>query len=107
MISQSSLVLEPSAAARDREVSELKLQLAEARETLDAIRNGEVDAVVGGGPDSRSVYTLESADRSYRLLIEQMREGAVMLGQDAVVLYGNAALSALLGVPAERVLGRR
>ncbi|MDB5447609.1 MAG: histidine kinase, partial [Phenylobacterium sp.] len=98
--------ISPDATSR-RRIRELEAQLVEARETLDAIRNGEVDAVVVGAPDARRIYTLENADRSYRLLIEQMAEGAVMLSADAVVLYANAALAALLDLPAERVLGQR
>jgi PAS domain S-box-containing protein len=89
--------LPASTTSPGREIRDLRLQLAEARETLEAIRNGEVDAVVVGGPDNRRVYTLETADRSYRLLIEQMTEGALMVGQDGVVLYGNRALADMLG----------
>ena len=81
----------------DREISDLKLQLAEALEALDAIRNGEVDAVVVGGADNRKVYTLDTADRSYRVLIEQMTDGALMIKQDGAVLYGNRALADMLG----------
>ncbi len=79
------------------EMAELRLQLAEALETLEAIRNGEVDAVVVGGPDNHQVYTLETADRSYRLLIEQMTDGAMMISRDGAVLYCNRALADLLG----------
>jgi PAS domain S-box-containing protein len=107
-ISSSAAVADLSLGAIDRRrIGELEAQLAEARETLDAIRNGEVDAVVVGGPETRRIYTLENADRSYRLLIEQMREGAVMLSADAVVLYANVALAELLNLPPERVLAHR
>ena len=82
----------------DLEVQGLRLQLAEALEALEAIRNGEVDAVVVGGPDNRKVYTLETADRSYRLLIEQMTEGALMVSRDGALLYANRALADTLGV---------
>src|SRR5438045_919445 len=92
---QTSPVSTP--APLDAEVLHLRLQLAEALETLEAIRNGEVDAVVVGGPDNRKVYTLETADRSYRLLIEQMTEGALMISQDGALLYGNHALADMLG----------
>jgi PAS domain S-box-containing protein len=109
--SRSVSCLRPDISAREadrRRIAELEAQLAEAQETLDAIRNGEVDAVVvGGGPDRRRVYTLENADRSYRLLIEQMREGAVMLSADTLVLYSNLALASLLRVPPVRLLGHR
>jgi hypothetical protein len=38
----------PSASALAAENAELRAQLAEARETLDAIRSGAVDALVVG-----------------------------------------------------------
>ena len=98
--------ISPAEAGR-RRIAELEALLGEAQETLDAIRNGEVDAVVVGGPDSRRIYTLESADRSYRLLIEQMREGATMLSADSAVLYCNVSLARLLGLPLEGLLGHR
>ena len=58
--------------------SSLRERLREAEETLDAIRNGDVDVV--WVPDSVSrVYTLETADQTYRLLVEEMQEGALTL----------------------------
>lgn len=96
-MAQNSPATLPAMGLPDPEVAELRLQLAEALETLDAIRNGEVDAVVVGGPDNRQVYTLETADRSYRLLIEQMTDGALMISRDGAVLYCNRALAEMLG----------
>ena len=88
-------------------IRDLEARLEESEETLEAIRRGEIDAlVVGGTADEHQVYTLESADRPYRVLIEQMQEGAVTLGQDGTVLYCNRCLSDMLGVPQERIVGR-
>jgi PAS domain S-box-containing protein len=84
---------------------ELVEQLREAQETLDAIRNGEVDAVVVGGASGQQVYTLESADRPYRLLIEQMREGAVTLSHDNTILYCNEWFAIMVKMRRERLLG--
>ncbi|HEY8571490.1 sensor histidine kinase [Phenylobacterium sp.] len=106
MTSQTSLALSPAAAPRSDELSELRLQLAEALETLDAIRNGEVDALVVGGDHNRQVYTLETADRSYRLLIEQMTDGALMIDRDGAVLYGNRALADMLRTTTGRLIGK-
>ena len=61
---------------------------------------------MGRQPDERQVYTLESADRPYRVLIEQMQEGAVTLGEDGTVLYCNRRLAGLLNTPQERVIGQ-
>lgn len=92
-------------AAEARDVAELKARLQEAEETLSAIRNGEVDAVVVGGPMGQQVYTLENADRPYRVLIEQMQEGAVTLGKDGTILYCNQRFSAIVRTPHENVIG--
>ena len=96
-----------TADAYRRRIAELESQLGEAQETLDAIRSGEVDAVVVGDADQRRIFTLESADRPYRLLVEQMREGAVTLSLDGLVLYCNQAFADLVQVPASRVVGSR
>ena len=85
---------------------ELVERLREAEETLDAIRLGEVDAVVVGGDDGQKVYTLENADRPYRVIIEQMREGAVTLSADGTILYCNERFASMLGHARESLIGR-
>ncbi len=88
-------------------IAELEARLHESEETLDAIRRGEIDAlVVGGQPDEHQVYTLDSTDRPYRTLIEQIQEGAVTLTVDGTVLYCNRRLADLLGAAQERVIGQ-
>ena len=84
----------------------LEERLREAEETLDAIRRGEVDAVVVHHPEGERVYTLESADRPYRVLVEHMQEGAVTLTGEGVVLYCNRRFAALLGLTRESMIGR-
>ncbi|MGF7174786.1 response regulator [Azospirillum doebereinerae] len=101
----------PSAAADGiledlrRELTEAQARLREAEDTIDAIRNGEVDAVVVASAEGHQVYTLENADRPYRVLIEQMQEGAVTLNASGVVLYCNQRLATLLETPQERIVG--
>ena len=81
-------------------------KLHEAEETVAAIRRGDFDAVVVEGPSGqRYIYTLEDADKPYRVLIEQIQEGAFTLGADGTVLYSNQRLAEMLGVPQERVIG--
>jgi PAS domain S-box-containing protein len=89
------------------EIAGLKARLREAEETLDAIRNGDVDAVVVGGPDGQKVYTLENADRPYRVLVEQMREGAVTLSEDGLVLYCNECFAKIVEARRESIIGQR
>ncbi len=87
------------------ELADLQARLREAEETLDAIRSGAVDAVVVGGAGGAQVYTLESADRPYRLLIEQMQEGALTLNDTGRILYCNRRFAELLGTVPEKLLG--
>ncbi|HEX8928544.1 MAG TPA: PAS domain-containing protein, partial [Actinomycetota bacterium] len=97
-----------SPGACHRRMAELETRLREAEETLEAIRAGEVDAVVVGdeaGP--QRVYTLQTADRPYRVLIEEIQDGAVTLTEEGVILYCNRALAGLLRAPLERVIGAR
>jgi len=95
-----------TATSESETIAELRLRLSEAEETLDAIRNGEVDAVVVGGVSGQQVYTLENADRPYRVLIEQMQEGAVTLARDGTLLYCNMRFASLLGIGREQLTGR-
>ena len=95
-----------SAALSDEAlIAELKSRLSEAQETLDAIRNGDVDAVLVEHSGASRVFTLENADRPYRFLIEQMKEGAVTLSTEGIILFGNRRLAELLGAPLEKIVG--
>jgi PAS domain S-box-containing protein len=89
------------------EIAGLRNRLFEAEDTLRAIREGEVDAVVVSGPAGEQIYTLKGADYSYRILIEAMNEGAGILALDGDILYANQKLSEILGAPLERLVGTR
>ena len=82
----------------DNEIVELKRRLEEAEETLRAIREGEVDALVVDGPQGEVVYTLTSADYPYRLMIDEMNEGAVSVSPDSYILYTNRNFAGILGL---------
>jgi len=79
--------------------------LSEPEATLIAIRNGEVDAFVVTDKSGERVYTLRSAEPPFRLMVEEMKEGAATLSHDAIVLYANRRLGELLGVPASLLRG--
>ena len=57
-------------------MEELRFQLNEANETIEAIRTGQIDALVVQGQNGHQLYTLKSADQTYRVFIEKMTEGA-------------------------------
>jgi PAS domain S-box-containing protein len=86
-------------------IAELSARLGEAEETLDAIRNGDIDAVLVGQAGASTIFTVENADRPYRFLIEQMKEGAMTLSEEGIVLYGNRRLAEILDAPLEKIVG--
>jgi PAS domain S-box-containing protein len=87
------------------EIADLRNRLEEAEDTLRAIREGEVDALVVSGHAGEQIYTLKGADYSYRILIEAMSEGAGILALDGDILYANQQLAEILGAPLERLVG--
>jgi len=89
------------------EIEELRGQLAEAEETLLAIRRGEVDAVVVKGAAGPQVYTLLNADRPYRNIVERMHEGALTLAPDGTILYANQSLATCLGLALPHIIGQK
>src|SRR5918995_4615476 len=97
--------LRDSSKIRESEVLELERRLEEAEETLRAIRQGEVDALVIDGPQGEVIYTLTSADYPYRLMIDEMNEGAVSVSPDAFILYSNRNFAGILGLTESNVSG--
>lgn len=87
------------------EVEKLRAQLTEAEETLRAIRSGEVDALVVSGEKGEQVFTLKGAEQPYRILIEEMSEGAAMLAADDTILYCNSSFASILKTPLEKLIG--
>ncbi len=88
-----------------KEIAELRVQLQELEETLRAIRSGEVDALVVSGDGEERIFTLQGAEHPYRVLVEEMNEGAVTLVTDGTVIYANRRFSRMLGIPLDRLIG--
>jgi signal transduction histidine kinase len=89
----------------DGAVRSLRARLHEAEQALAAIRAGEVDAVVVGGPAGERVFTLEGAEHGYRVLMEAMSEGVATLTEQGIVSYCNARFAAILGARLEWTIG--
>lgn len=87
------------------ENEELQRSLAESKEVLRAISSGEVDALVVSGVEGDQVFTLEGADRAYRVLIEAMNDGAIYMTSDGTILYCNQHFAEMVKSPLEKVLG--
>ncbi len=63
------------------ENEELRLRLTEAEETLAAIRNADVDALVVTGPRGEQVFSITGAEHIYRVIVETGRSGWAGRGQ--------------------------
>jgi PAS domain S-box-containing protein len=95
----------PRQTAPTHGLAALRIRLAQAEETLDAIRTGNVDAVVIASKRGPRVFTLEGAEHAYRMLIESMNEGALTLTADMTILYGNQLFAGMVKTPLEQVIG--
>src|SRR5438128_5982336 len=87
------------------EIAALRLQLDEANVTIEAIRTGQVDALVVQGKKGHELYTLKTADQTYRLFIEKMIEGAVTLDHNGIIVYSNSQFASMVNMPLSKVIG--
>jgi PAS domain S-box-containing protein len=94
-----------SDAEHARELAELRIQLDEAEQTLQAIRAGEVDALVVDD----AVYTLDSANAASNRLrsdvLAQMKDAVVAVDLGGRLIYLNAAAECQYGLGASAALG--
>lgn len=88
---------------QDTEIILLRQRLAEAEELINAIRRGVVDGIIA---ENGQIYTLQSADYIYRVLVDTMNEGAVTLGLDGTILYANRRFSELMGEQPDGFVGK-
>jgi PAS domain S-box-containing protein len=97
------------------ENEDLQRRLDEAEETLNAIRNGEVDAIIVSGADGEQVYTLKQAEAAlreseekYRQLVEEINDGVYLTDYEGVFTFANPALARIYGVEnPQALLGRK
>src|SRR3954447_16437726 len=87
------------------EMNSLRIQLEDANDVIEAIRTGQIDALVVQGKKGHELYTLKTADQTYRLFIEKMTEGAVTLNRSGIILYSNSQFASIVGMPLSKVIG--
>jgi PAS domain S-box-containing protein len=92
-------------ASLREENQQLRERLAYLEDALQAIRSGEVDALVVAGPNGDHIFTLTGALEPYRVMVEAMSEGAVTLAADGTVLYSNDCFARIVRTPQTNFLG--
>lgn len=86
-------------------VAELRARLVEAEETLRAIRDGEIDALVVSPTGQEKVFMLQGGPEAYRAFMENMNQGAVVLDAEGRILYANGMFLALAGTTLDEAYG--
>ncbi|MEP6804511.1 MAG: ATP-binding protein [Flavobacterium sp.] len=87
------------------EIEALKEKLYESNSIVDAIKDGDVDALVVNTNGTPQLYSLETADYTFRLLIEKFGQGALSISRNGLILYCNEYFSKLIGLPSEKIIG--
>ncbi|HET8936583.1 MAG TPA: ATP-binding protein [Polyangiales bacterium] len=91
--------------SQDGDDESRQANLREAQEALEALRAGEVDAVLVDRPKGQQSYTFEGPDKPFRVFVEHMHEGAVTIDPQGLVLYSNRCFAQMVGVPLSELLG--
>src|SRR5688572_7035268 len=98
---------------KELSVEELRLQnqelanrLEEAEQLIEAIKAGEVDAFALNRNNQHEIFTLQSGDFGYRMLVENITEGALTLSEDGLIVYTNNYFHEIISIPYEQVIGK-
>ena len=98
---------EPTREEFLEKIRTLEDRLYEAEQTIQAIRGGEVDAFIVHEPTGEQIYTLKGADHGYRVLVESITEGALLLSSDDSIYYCNRTLGEMLRLPIQKIISRK
>jgi signal transduction histidine kinase len=88
-------------------ISEGEISGHEAIEIVRALRMAKADAFVSDSSAGPVLSLLEGADEPYRIMVDAIGEGAVVLDPRGIVLFANPAMGRLVGKPAEELVGSK
>jgi len=92
------------------ELDETRARLKEALLTLEAIHHGRLAAIVGPGSGeifhvTQPLFQDQAAFDQYRILLDSIAEGAVMIVPDGTIVYCNEPFALALGKHLEDAVG--
>jgi PAS domain S-box-containing protein len=93
------------ASKRRSSAHRIRDRLREAEATLEAIRSGQVDALVVSGPRGEQTRTIEGATHPYFVLLDAMSDGAALLESGGAILFCNRSFGEIAGAPLETLRG--
>ena len=98
-------------SALREEIAKLSARLQEAEDTIGAIRNGEVDALVVDGATGPQIYALQGQDAAMNRfrgeMLAQVSDAVIAVDGRERIIYLNAAAEQLYGFVASEALGRK
>jgi PAS domain-containing protein len=86
-------------------IEELESRLADAEQLIEAIKAGEVDAFAVRKDNQSEIFTLQSGDYAYRILVENFSGGAINITEDGLIVYSNKYFHEMLGLSYDKVVG--
>jgi PAS domain S-box-containing protein len=87
--------------------SDLLDRIREHEDLVRALQGGEVDAVVVlEQEEGARISRLQSDEPLYRTLVEALPQGVATVLADGTIVYLNRHLAAMIGLPAETLLGQ-
>jgi PAS domain S-box-containing protein len=95
----------PSSRELRQNIKDLKERIYEAQETLRAIKS-EIDTLFGNTDRSAKFFTICRTENPYRSLIEQMREGVVILSDDNTIIFCNNGFAQMMRSSIDRIIGK-
>lgn len=106
------MLTEPLSVSRlAAENATLRVRLEEVEEILQAIRGGEVDALVVEGSAGPRIYTLQGLDAASNRfrgeILAQVSDAVITVDGDGLVTYLNNAAEMQYGISASAALGRK
>jgi PAS domain S-box-containing protein len=91
----------------NEETISLKQQLHNTTKSLKEIKAENIDALVIGKSKDLRIYAEQTADKIYRILIEKMHEGAVILNASGTILYCNSHFATMVRAPLQKIIGTK
>ncbi len=87
------------------QIDTLEARLEESEQLINAIKAGEVDAFAIHNNRQSEIYTLQSGDYAYRILVENFEEGALNVTEEGLIVYTNEYFCQLIETSYDKVIG--
>lgn len=88
-----------------KEIAALKDQVEEYKDLVESIKTGAIDALAINKNGQPNIFSLESNDFIYRVLVENFAESALNVTETGMIIYANGAFETLLNANNSSIIG--